>query len=159
MNINKAIANIGFKEYYIPHLNIDNDFQNIAREDCTISLDIQNAVTDVNNIKINESTGRLEAQLILDLTVNAVSNNDNTKHCQINIVLSGLFDYSGSDKNDFYYMLLINGNSTLYSIARTHIITVTALSSTAGQIVIPMVNFVKLLEEAKKEEIKNHPAE
>lgn len=153
MNVNDAAAIINLKGYFVPHLNIDNDFINIAREKYTISLDIQNGVPDIEEIKLNDSTGKLEANLILDLTVNAVSNKDNTKNCMVNIVLNGLFEYAGSDKNEFYYMLLINGNSALYSIARSHIITLTALSSLSGQIIIPMVNFVKLLEDAKKEEI------
>ncbi len=151
MELNNALAVIDLKGYFVPHISIDNDFRIISRENYTVSMKIENGITDINEIQRNETTGHLEAHLILDLTVTAVSNDDNSKKCKINIVLSGLFDYSGEDRNEFYYMLLINGNSTLYSIARSHIITLTALSNSSGQIVIPMVNFVKLLEDSKKD--------
>lgn len=151
MDLNASIAAFGFLGYYIPHINVENDFRSIARENYTVSLSIENGITDIEEIKQNESTGHLEAHLILDLTVTAVSNEDSTKKCVINIVLSGLFDYSGNDKDKFYSMLIINGNSTLYSIARAHIITITALSSAAGHIIPPMINFVQVFEEMKKE--------
>ena len=151
MDLDSALATFGFLGYYIPHINVENDFRSIARENYTVSLNIENGITDIEEMKQNESTGHLEAHLILNLTVTAVSNENSTKKCKVNIVLSGLFDYSGTNKDESYSMLIINGNSTLYSIAIAHIITITALSSTAGHIIPPMLNFVKLFEEMKKE--------
>lgn len=145
MDINASFADINLKSCFVEKIDICNDFSNISKENLTISLDVKNGVSDT--VK-NEQTNCLEANLILDLTVNAVSNSDDTKKYRLNIVLNGLFTYKGTDEIAFYNMLLLNGNSTLYSIARANVITLTAMSSTSGQIVLPMINFVKLIEKS-----------
>ena len=77
MELNNALAVIDLKGYFVPHISIDNDFRIISRENYTVSMKIENGITDINEIQRNETTGHLEAHLILDLTVTAVSNDDN----------------------------------------------------------------------------------
>lgn len=148
MDIKKAFAEMQLKGCFIEKIQISNDFYNISNENLNISMDLKNGISD---IICNEKSNHLEANLALDLTIFAESNNDNTRKYTLNIVINGLFDYGGSEEKEFYNMLLLNGNSTLYSIARSHIITLTSMSSQSGQIIIPMINFAKLLEETEKE--------
>ena len=80
----------------------------------------------------------------------SLEKNDNKKF-EITLSLESFFTTSDLDKNNFKQMLLLNGNSTLYSIARSHILTISALSFDSGKIVLPMINFMELLN-ARNEE-------
>jgi len=148
MDTKIAFADLQFQGCFIEKINISNNIYCISKENMTVSLDVKNGIGEIiQNCDLN----CLQANLVLDLTVTAISNNDQNLKYQLNIVLNGLFYYYGTDPDTFNNMLLLNGNSTLYSIARSHIITFTSLSSTSGQIVLPMINFVKLLENSNEE--------
>lgn len=117
-----------------------------STEQLETTVNIKNAFDDIRK---NEQDNCLETNFILDLNFTAVSN-EKEKEYSIHIVLDGFFTFSKDDEDEFKNMLLLNGNSALYSIARSYIITISSISLTSGQFVLPMINFVKLLEESKK---------
>ena len=133
----------------IQKMEINNEFVFLPTDvQLVSSVNIKNALSDI--IKAEE-TGILQAHLILDLEYKAEYDG---KVFSIHIVLDGLFSTTDSDENRFHQMLLLNGNSALYSIARSHIITISGMSLTSGQLILPMINFVNLMHAASNENKK-----
>lgn len=153
MNFTETISNFQIKASRIEKLEINNDFIGLKNtENLDTNIKIGNAISQVQK---DESDGLLYASLKLDLTVTSSEKNSKKKYC-IHMLTEGLFTFDSNDEEEFKQMLLLNGNSTLYSIARSHIMTFSSLSLSGGSIILPMINFYKLLklQSEKKENIK-----
>ena len=66
----------------------------------------------------------------------------------LNAVIQGVFSGDGSqlDEEDFTKLLKINGCSALYSILRGAIINISSQAFSSGNVIIPMVNFIRFHE-------------
>lgn len=133
----------------IDKMEVENNFASIPTGvQLKSTVNINNAISEIN--KTNDDN-MLQANLILDLRYSA-NYEENT--FSIHLVLNGLFSTTDINENDFKHMLLLNGNSALYSIARSYIITISSMSLTSGQLVLPMINFVNLLKATQNENEK-----
>lgn len=151
MNFEEVQSEFQLRNCKIEKLKLNNDFIALpSPEELKLSISIKNAISNIEE----KNDNFLFANLKLDLEV--MSEADvNDQNIYIRILLNGIFTFNGNDKERFTEMLLLNGNATLYSIARSHIITLSALSCVSGQITLPMINFVKLLEMSKTENQEN----
>ena len=124
---------------------MENDFIDLPLKGIENNLSIGNP-----NHKIIKKDNLLFG--ILQLQINNVAEEKSTdRKLSISLVIEGLFSFSGDDEDVFRKMLFLNGNSTLYSIARAHIHSVTSMALNSGRVLLPMINFLKLAEEMEKE--------
>ena len=131
----------------IDKIELKNDFVSIpADAQLESTVNTKNGISEIK--KVNEDN-MLQANLILDLQYSA-SFEGNT--FSVHLVLNGLFTMIETNEELFQNMLLLNGNSALYSIARSYIITISSMSLTSGQLVLPMINFVNLIRESQKKQ-------
>ena len=146
MELEEIQSEFQLKGCKVEKFELDNDFIALPeQEELKLSVAIKNAISDIDKIQDNI----LSANLKFDLEVTSKLEQNNKK-LYIHILLDSFFIFEGDDKARFNEMLLLNGNATLYSIARSHIITLSALSCESGQIILPMINFVKLLQKTKQ---------
>lgn len=138
MDIAAYLSNFQLAGTAIKTLRVDNNFVNLIQDDAT---DNDVSVTyQVQEIKSMEKTGFIG---LLDLSVDVVSKrNDRTLH--LSLILQGCFTSKDSDQSQFETMLEINGASTLYSISRSLILSITGLTVQGDQMILPMVNFVEM---------------
>lgn len=99
---------------------------------------------------VNEDLQVLFGIVTLYVNVSATDNESNGKFtCKL--IIEGCFaDSADCDRDNFSKMLSINGCTLLYSTARAYISTISALSMSDGNFVIPMVNCYKLIEKGQK---------
>ena len=71
----------------------------------------------------------------------------------LELVLNGCFTDEGSDAEAFKNLLRLNGCVALYSIARATVNSVSSQLFSVGNIVLPMVNFIKF-RQMEEDEIK-----
>lgn len=154
MDSNNYLSEFQFKGSIIRELKIENDFVSLPNaNDLDTSMEMKNAISDVED----NNEGELYANVLLALTVVAKSVDiEENKNIKIDFSIEGRFSYSGEDKKQFERMLLLNGTSSLYSIARANIATITSMSLQNGKINLPMVNFVKLFQTKRKQELENN---
>lgn len=147
------LSEFQFKGSIIRELNFENDFVSLPKsDDLDTSIDVKNAISD-----IDDNNGKLYANVLLALTVIAKRKNVEANEClKIDFTIEGRFSYALDNKEQFERMLALNGTSTLYSIARAHIATITSMSLLNGKINLPMVNFVKLFQMQRKQELENN---
>lgn len=142
MDFNKTLSEFQFKASKVKNIEIKNDFSFLPNNDeLNTSINITNGVSDINKREDN----LLYANLQLNIQV-TVEHKTSSKKLFINLTVDGLFTFSKDDKAEFNKMLLLNGNSTLYSIARAQIINLSSMCLSSGEIILPMVNFLKLLQ-------------
>lgn len=96
----------------------------------------------VNITKENSLIGEVELANEIDLIAKGESVG------KIHIVMGALFEGELEIEKDFEKMLQINGATTLSHMARTYIMTNTALSG-MPTITLPMINFVEFFKNAK----------
>lgn len=149
MDTSKVYSDFQLQGVRIADLSVKNDFINspdLSNSDLSINL-------GNNKIKIEKIGEELGSELCLSVNICLTEKTDN-KRIEISLTLESFFTTSDLDEDNFKQMLLLNGNSTLYSIARSHVITISALSFDSGKIVLPMINFMELLNERNKKEIE-----
>ncbi len=151
MDIKDSISNFQLNGTRLIKLEIKNDFVNMP-EQSEIEMSVNMGNNDFEVVKKNDI---FFSNLQLNVTV-VVSKKNTEKQIVISLTLEGIFTLQPNsdkeDENKFKQMLLINGNSTLYSIARSHIITASSMSLDSGNIILPMINFVKLIKLKMEEE-------
>lgn len=147
------LSEFQFKSSIIRELNIENDFVSLPnKNDLDTSMEIKNAFSD-----IEENNGELYANVLLILNVTAKSiDNEENRSMKVDLSIEGRFSYCEDNKEQFERMLVLNGTSTLYSIARAHIATITSMSLQNGKINLPMVNFVKLFQMKREQVLENN---
>ena len=149
MKLSDILADFQLEGTRIKSITTKNDFVILPPEEKReISIKINNSLSEIHK---NERNNCYYANLILDLTA-TVNEIETKKFFEINIVIDGLFSFTGENKDEFNNMLLLNGNTTLYSIARANVLTISSMSFANGEIMLPMINFVKLMQQKINEE-------
>lgn len=149
MNIKEVLSDFQFQESRIVKLEIKNDFVNKPKaSDLETSIKLGNP-----SLKVFKKEDILNGilQLAIDITD---KQKEDGMGISVSIVLEGLFTYTHDNEDQFNQMLLINGNTTLYSIARSIILTTTTLALSSGKVVLPMINFVELIKRKSEEDTK-----
>ena len=84
---------------------------------------------------------------VLSLTISIETNTDDGQ-LDLDMTIHGIFTASSTEISEetFEKMLRINGCSSLYSVARGIISSVSSQLFTGGNIIIPLVNFVRFRE-------------
>lgn len=91
-------------------------------------------------------------QGILRLRVKSVFKGQDKSKLSCNVLVEGCFAAPAEmEENTFREMLSINGCASLFSIARAFVCSATALATSGGQMILPMINTFKLLQETEKE--------
>ncbi len=150
MNFNEILADFQFRASKIKKIEMNNEFSFLPDSgELETSININDIISRIDK---DEEENLFIANLTLELNVTS-KHKETNKKLVINIVIDGLFTFNKDNEDEFKQMLLLNGNSTLYSIARAHIITLSSMSLASGQIILPMINFLKLFE-LKKAKLK-----
>ncbi len=138
----------------ITQFTMSNDFLELND-----SQDLNRTVEIDYNIQHSNQTEKIwqgVLDLIVQVTVAEKEENGKILTCQLSI--RGYFIGAPALGGDqFENMLKINGSSTLYSIARGFLISISSQSLKQGQIVLPMMNFVDFVN--LKEENNNEQRE
>lgn len=150
MDIKETLATLQLEKTRVVNINTSNDFVNLPQnEELDNNINIGNS-----DCVINEQNDKLYGALQLQVNVELIQI-ITSKKINISITLEGIFSYDEPDKEKFRQMMLLNGLSTLYSIARSYILTISSMTLASGKITLPMINFLKLSELKQKEELKN----
>lgn len=124
-------------------VEVTNKFINLPQDDeLETNIDMGNS-----ECKIIELDNQLEGILQQYVNFSATLKSEKQLYIKISVMIEGCFITSSKDKELFNQMLMLNGNTTLYSILRAHITTISALSLGEGKIILPMINFTKLMDE------------
>ena len=141
--IKPHISKFAFVEHTISKLNVTNGihtFQEPELNSNKLELDYQ--ILSVNHTG-NQYNGHLE------ISVKANVKNSLKQNFKIHLVMNGYFIASSPEdidenRNKFIDKLYINGTSTLYSIARSVVIDISAKSMASGQVRLPLINIFEL---------------
>lgn len=143
--INEVFSDFQLLGTRIAKIEATNTFINLPPSDeLDISIDMGNCKDEIIN-----HDDSLEGILQQYINFSAALKTDKQLFIKISLMAEGCFTSSIKDEELFKQMLILNGNTALYSILRAHITTITALSLGEGKIVLPMINFVKLIEQQK----------
>ncbi len=150
MDINECLSEFQIIGSRITKLNIINDFilfdndQNAERK-----LDLSHEVNEV----VQDEDGKSHGVVSLYIDVEVL---DGQKEYRLNLGIEGCFECGAETGEDtFTKMLEINGITTLYSIARAFVLSVTPQTLVDGSIVLPMINvfsYSKNLADAETEQ-------
>lgn len=83
---------------------------------------------------------------IIRLQIKSVFKGRDKSKLSCNTHIEGCFAAGDMDEDTFRKMLGINGCASLFSIARAFICSTTALATSGGQMILPMINTFKLIE-------------
>lgn len=131
----------------IVQLKINNDFITLDMdEDSEIKkgLHLSHQIVSVQT----DPQGKLSGLLLIHVKVKLSRAKDK---CNVDLMLEGCFNAEpdlGEEK--FRSMLEINGFSTLYSIARSTLISISSQTFNRGTIILPMINVFKYIESQKE---------
>lgn len=108
---------------------------------------------DVAASEMIRHNNELHAKLLLTICMKLAKEEDEAG--EIDISLEGAFAVPESTGEDeFMKLILLNGATTLYSIARGKVEAITALTFTEGKITLPLINMVQYYEE-KAQAVQN----
>ena len=146
-------ADFQFIDHKIKRLEINNDFSDLVRK-LTYNLSLE--VTDTPAIEENEQ-GDFVGSVSLTVKVVGKSSEQDDRCISVVLELEGGFFASKDDMSleVFNKMLQLNGLTTMYSIARSIIISVSAQCCPNGQVRLPMLNMVEVrnaMDEAAESE-------
>lgn len=148
-----------FIDHKINKLAIENELSELTG---TIYYDLSIEVKNTPAIEEDEN-GNYIGLVNLTLDVSGRSPNQDDKCIKIKLELEGGFTAPGNNVvlEDFNEMLDINGVATLYSVARSVIVSISAQCCTNGQVRIPMLNMIevrKAIDEAEEAESRPKPS-
>ncbi|WP_283608325.1 hypothetical protein [Faecalispora anaeroviscerum] len=147
MDLNKITADLDFIGNSIKSIKVSNNLVNLGKDiKYSFGLDV-----NINRLGENEDNG-LIGYVELSVTVTVNSTKVKKLKSKIEVLIEGCFSTPSLSKEDFIPMLFVNGGSTLYSIARSLILNISANTYQNGKIVLPMVNMVQYLKEKIEEE-------
>lgn len=147
MDYSTVMSDFQLQGTRILNLDVKNDFINIF-DSAALATNVS-----IGNVEpeIKTNGDKLESVFVLQISVTA-KDLGSSRTITINLSIEGLFTSKNNDKDLFRQMLLLNGNTALYSIARAHIITISSLVCNRGDIVLPMINFVEMLKAKQNQE-------
>jgi len=125
--IGTSIRILTVENNFVTYKETENSIKNL-----TVKYDIK---------QIDEYESYLQGIIHLITELNAKVDECEFK---ITLCLEGCFYFDSIDKDMFENMLKVNGSSALYSISRSIITSVMSQSFSGEQIILPMLNFVKM---------------
>ncbi len=145
MNIDDIASEFQILGSSISKFNLRNDFAYFDED--VVSKKLTDASYTMEPVVHKD--GRLFGIIELFIKLEA---KDKTKHkLTIALTIEGCFTAPEEmDEEQFKGMLGINGCTVLYSIARSFIISTTAQALAGGEIILPMINTFKLVEQGEK---------
>ncbi|MEG1965613.1 MAG: hypothetical protein RR064_05645, partial [Oscillospiraceae bacterium] len=124
---------------------LGNSIKNISLTNSTICLSENAEKSFGMDIEIGEITTTNErhiGKILLKLQVVILENND--ENMKLDMLIEGYFSSSATiTKNDFKNQIAINGAAALYSIARTKVEIISAMTFLSGKVTLPMVNIIE----------------
>ncbi|MEG1044287.1 MAG: hypothetical protein RSF81_05855 [Oscillospiraceae bacterium] len=97
---------------------------------------------DIEIGEITTTNERHIGKILLKLQVVILENND--ENMKLDMLIEGYFSSSATiTKNDFKNQIAINGAAALYSIARTKVEIISAMTFLSGKVTLPMVNIIE----------------
>lgn len=144
MDFNKVASNMTFLGCTIQEFHISNKLISISDNvKKGFGMDV-----DVEEIGLQENGGERLGKVILDIVIELDEDNAGNIHMK----LEGAFAVkAGVEEDEFHKMLLLNGATALYSIARGKIESITANVYQNGKITMPMINMYEFYREKAKE--------
>lgn len=140
MEANKYKSDFQFIGSMIKKFNINNNIISYNDDDPKMKkkLDVSHQITEAS-IHENEQHDKSWLGILnLNIKLDVSSNKQKTS---ISLLLEGCFSSSAEAAEDeFNNMLTINGVTTLYSIARSLILSITSQAYISGKISLPMFN-------------------
>ncbi len=153
INLNKVASELKFIGSSIKEVRIDNNIVNL-RDDAKMNISMSLNISRVDEIE-HENGSELNGYLTLKLNVTAKVPEKPAYRCKLTISLEGCFSSFMEDKEKFEKMLYINGGTTLYSIARSHVLNFSSTIFMNGKILLPLINMIEYIEEMEKKELPN----
>ncbi|MDD6311996.1 MAG: hypothetical protein PUB08_00790 [Firmicutes bacterium] len=121
----------------VKSLRIKNDFLDLPKDGAKGSLDVSHKVVSVNT-KSDDKGGYTSGVIELHIVA---SNTVDKKKYTVDLLMDGCFAvFEQMEVNDFRKMLVVNGVTALYSIARGFIISVSSQTLMSGNVTLPMFN-------------------
>jgi len=149
MNTNNIESNFQLLGTRILQLNIDNDFIGINNDSTELTREYDVTYDLGDSFQLSDGSSDLAALLEMDITVNITCGE---KKLELFLLIEGCFMQDMSvDSTQQKTMMEVNGCATLYSIARSVIISVTSQICGNGTIILPMINIFHLRDEIDKE--------
>ena len=146
MNINQVAADLEMIGCTVRNLSITNDLISI-RDDDELHLDLD-IIPAYEGIVEQEHRGRV----ILNLYIDAERKEKTNQKVEISVTFEALFRSTGSmEQKAFLELLIINGATALYSIARGKMEAISASVFLDGTIVLPFVNIIQFYHEKHKD--------
>lgn len=125
------------------------DELNIKNRMSILNADVSKTLKDVSikDAHVNESTELFIGDLTLFISTQCKNKANPRETISVKLTISGIFTgkKDSIDKEAFQKMVVTNGTTSLYSIARAIITTTTSQCLSSGQVTLPMINVLKLL--------------
>lgn len=138
MNINQVAADLEMVGCSVRNLSITNDLISI-RDDDELHLDLD-ILPVYEGIIEQEHRGRV----VLNLYIDSVRKEREDQKMKISVTFEALFRSTDSmEEQAFIELLIINGATALYSLARGKIEAISASIFLDGKIVLPFVNIIQ----------------
>lgn len=138
MNINQVAADLEMVGCSVRNLSITNDLISI-RDDDELHLDLD-ILPVYEGIIEQEHRGRV----VLNLCIDSVRKEREDQKMEISVTFEALFRSTDSmEEQAFIELLIINGATALYSLARGKIEAISASIFLDGKIVLPFVNIIQ----------------
>lgn len=141
------LALLELDQYYIDEFSLEVNPSYPPTEEQEIDLDI-----DFEIGRADDGLPHFEVKLIID--VNASEERFRSCAYRIRLLVSGYFHFSeGTDEGQINRLILPNGLSILYGIARNTISQSTGVSR-FGRFLLPSVNLIEVIKDkAKRDEV------
>jgi hypothetical protein len=138
MNINQVAADLEMVGCSVRNLSITNELISI-RDDDELHLDLD-ILPVYEGIIEQEHRGRV----VLNLYIDSVRKEREDQKMEISVTFEALFRSTDSmEEQAFIELLIINGATALYSLARGKIEAISASIFLDGKIVLPFVNIIQ----------------
>lgn len=155
MGINNYLSDFQFVGSTVKDLFFKNDFISYAETDeLERTIDVSYEVEDI--IDSPEHEHLIMGILLLHVKVKIQGDNSSSQKkkndLDLSITLEGCFHSNTLEEEKFKEMLEINGCATLYSIARSIIISITSQSFANGPCILPMINVYNMVDQQAEDE-------
>ena len=144
MNVNNCVSDFQYIGSSLKQLNVNNDFIYLSEqewEDSIPNIDVKYSIEEVaRNDEDENMFGVINLYLSIEIEVN-------NRSIDVSLTLQGCFTSKNPNEEEFKSLLALNGCTALYSIARSIIISTLSQCFSGHQIILPMINVFKLLEE------------
>lgn len=140
MDTKKVEAPFQLSSTFVSEFSVNNNFLSYdERIPGDKKIDVSYSIPQEPITKDNMVAGILSLQILVHSKIDENS-------LQLKLVLNGCFTEGGTDPEEFKNHLRLNGCVALYSIARATVSSISSQLFSVGNIVLPMVNFIKFRE-------------